>query len=77
MLDFVFFKYKQILKAYLKASVVAATKNKLFMFIQRQNPPWNAFHVKTSQPAKILLDSVGMKIGPKSDIHPFCMKAFS
>ena len=28
MLDFVFFKYKQILKAYLKASVVAATKNR-------------------------------------------------
>lgn len=27
-LDFVFFKCKQILKAYLKASVVAATKNR-------------------------------------------------
>jgi len=45
---------------------------------QQKQLLWNdAFHVKTSQSAKNQLDPEKMKIGPKSDICPFCTKLFN
>lgn len=35
------------------------------------------FYVKTSPSAKNNLHPAKMKIDPKSDIHPFCRKAFN